>query len=44
MFQHYKFNVPKEDIQKLYDIVDDTHDKALNFKEFKNCATSEKAN
>ena len=44
MFRLYNFQIEKEDLEKLFDVVDEDKDRALNWKEFKKCALDERAN
>ena len=44
MFQNYNIEVKKEELDKMYKIVDVNCDNALNYKEFKECAVSSTAN
>ena len=41
MFKQFNIDINKPDLKKLFDVVDEDHDNALNFSEFKNCALSD---
>lgn len=43
MFSEFNIQMSKNDLKKLFDVVDSDGDNALNFTEFKNCTLSEKA-
>lgn len=42
MFKQFNINITKEDLKKLFDVMDEDKDNALNFSEFKNCTLSER--
>ena len=44
MFQKYNIQISKDELDKMYKIVDKNQDDALDYSEFKQCAVSEKAN
>jgi Ca2+-binding EF-hand superfamily protein len=44
MFNRYNISLDRDKLQKIYDIVDETRDGALNYREFKACALSPNAN
>lgn len=42
MFRQFNINITKDDLKKLFDVMDEDKDNALNFSEFKNCTLSDR--